>query len=387
MINIDAIRPTQQSREMIMSRKIKEGKFWLEEKEDSDRDDRDRDCDNNPALDFKEGYDREAVIPGKGGNRKLHVICCISNPVRYKSRYKLYKQFAQRIEDSGAILWTIECAFGDRPFQVTSNKNPRHIQVRSKYELWHKENMLNLAVNRLPEDWEYLAWIDADVTFTSYTWVPDTIEQLQHYKFLQLFSHAVDLGPNGEYLMHRPSFMYNYYHNYDLLIPKKKGLKAPYYYGERAAGSSGYAWACTRKAYNQVGGFVDKAILGAADWNMAYALIGKVHLSRSDNLHQNYLNMLDSWQERAEKRIIRNIGYVPGTVAHAYHGPKALRGYNTRERILVDHEFDPLKDLYRDSYGLYQMEDSKPQLRDDIRKYFRARHEDDISEGSDKLLP
>jgi hypothetical protein len=247
--------------------------------------------------------------------------------------------------------------------------------------------MLNLAVNRLPDDWEYLAWVDADVTFTSFTWVEDTIEQLQHYKFLQLFSHAVDLGPNGEYLMHRPSFMYNYYHNYDLLIPKKEGAKAPYYYGKRSAGASGYAWACTRKAYNQVGGFIDKAILGSADWHMAYALIGKVNLSRGNTLNQNYIDMLDSWQERAEKRIIRNIGYVPGTIAHYYHGPKTLRGYNTREKILIDHNFDPVKDIYRDSFGLYQMEDWKPGLRDDIRKYFRARHEDDISEGSKKILP
>lgn len=366
-----------------MSKKIKEGRFWIEENDDH----KDHGHVKNPALTFEDGYYREAKVPGHKGNRKLYVICCISNPVMYRSRYHLYKQFAQRIEDAGAILYTIECAFGDRPFEVTSNQNPRHIQVRSKYELWHKENMLNLAINRLPDDWEYVAWIDADVTFTSFTWVEDTINQLQHYKFLQLFSHAVDLGPNGEYLLHRPSFMYNYYHDYDLLIPKKEGAKAPYYYGKRSAGSSGYAWACTRKAYNQVGGFLDKAILGSADWHMAYALIGKVHLSRGDKLNQNYKDILDSWQERAEKRIQRNIGYVKGTIAHAYHGPKALRGYNTREDILIRHNYNPNKDLYRDSYGLYQMEDTKPEFRDDIRRYFRARHEDDISEGTGKVLP
>ena len=82
-----------------MSKKIKEGKFWLEE-HDEREDKKESHREKNPSLDFKEGYDREADVKGHKGNRKLYVICCISNPVMYKSRYHLYKQFAQRIEDA-----------------------------------------------------------------------------------------------------------------------------------------------------------------------------------------------------------------------------------------------------------------------------------------------
>lgn len=52
-------------------------------------------------------------------NNKLYVIACISNPVRFRSRYKLYKDFEKMVLDAGAVLYTIELALGDREFEVT----------------------------------------------------------------------------------------------------------------------------------------------------------------------------------------------------------------------------------------------------------------------------
>ncbi|WP_205249362.1 hypothetical protein, partial [Escherichia coli] len=91
-------------------------------------------------------------------------------PVRYKSRYDLYKKFEKYVKDSGAILYTTEMAFGDRPFEITEANNHQHIQVRSFHELWHKENMLILAIANLPADWEYVAWVDADIVFSRRDW-------------------------------------------------------------------------------------------------------------------------------------------------------------------------------------------------------------------------
>ena len=62
---------------------------------------------------------------------QLHVVTCLTNPVRYQSRYRLYRDFAKHIEDRGVPLYTVECAFGDRPFEITDAGNPRHLQLRS----------------------------------------------------------------------------------------------------------------------------------------------------------------------------------------------------------------------------------------------------------------
>lgn len=328
------------------------------------------------TLQYPEAALREAPSPGFRGNRKLYVVTCVSNPVMYRTRYDLYRRFAQKVEDAGAILYTCEMAFGDRPHQITEADNPRHVQVRSSHELWHKENMLNLAIQQLPSDWEYVAWIDADVTFARDDWVNATIEQLQHYHVVQMFSHAQDLGPRSEPMKLHTGFIHDYFHGSSKFNPG----------GGYAEGHPGYAWAARRQALDAVGGLIDWAMLGSADRHMACALIGEADVSAHKDVHPGYRHMLREWQRRASKFIRKKVGYVPGLINHSYHGPKAKRGYVSRWRILVDRQFNPMDDIMRDTQGLWQLEDDKVELRDDIMKYFRSRHEDDISEGSSKLL-
>lgn len=50
--------------------------------------------------------------------KKLCVVTCISNPVRFASRYKLYQRFASEMAAAGANLLTVEAAFGDRPHET-----------------------------------------------------------------------------------------------------------------------------------------------------------------------------------------------------------------------------------------------------------------------------
>lgn len=64
-------------------------------------------------------------------------------------------------------------------------------------------------------------------------------------------------------------------------------------------------------------------------------------------------------------------------INHMYHGPKSSRGYQNRWNILLENNYDPLEDIKYDSNGVLQLEDKKIKLRDEIRKYFRSRWEDD----------
>ncbi len=312
-------------------------------------------------------------------NNTLYVVTCISNPVRYHSRYDLYRKFERHMMNTeGVELYTTELAFGHRPFEITDANNPHNIQVRSFFELWHKENMLNLAIQRLPADWEYVAWIDADILFNRPNWAEETIQQLQHYHFVQLFSHAQDLSP-----MHEPigkvqnGFVYDWYQNPHAV---QKG-------GYASFSHPGYAWAARREALDACGGLIDLGILGSGDRHMACAMIGKAEYSFNNGVHPNYKDMVLEWQKRCEKYVRRDIGYVSGLISHSWHGSKTNRGYKDRWKILVEHQYDPYKDTYRDTQGLLQLDDDKIALRDDIRRYFRGRHEDDIFTGEYKLLP
>lgn len=140
----------------------------------------------------------------------------------------------------------------------------------------------------------------------------------------------------------------------------------------------GFAWSARREAIDMVGGLIDWAILGAADHHMAMALIGKIEKSMYKGLHPNYIIKCLQWQNRCEKYIRRDIGFVAGTIFHHWHGKKKDRKYTERWKIVADNKFDPNSDLLRDWQGLYQLDPERIILRDQIRKYFRNRNEDSI---------
>lgn len=301
----------------------------------------------------------------------LDVITVVSNPCRYESRYRLFREFEHRILSTpGTRLTVVECAYGERPYEVTEAGNPRHIQVRTTHELWYKENLINIGVSRIP-DFRNLAWIDADVMFVRPDWVQETIQQLQHYSVVQMFSKAQDLGPTYEpfdtYLGH----MYCY-------CTGVKAIQVDPYTWKAADWHPGYAWAIRREAYDAVGGLIDWAILGAADRHMAAGLIGRMEKTIDPKLHSRYGESLLVWQDRAERYILRNVGYVSGLLLHFWHGKKTDRRYVDRWKILVDNQYDPQIDLKRDAYGLWQLTDRSIKLRDDLRMYFRQRNEDSI---------
>jgi hypothetical protein len=315
----------------------------------------------------------------------------------------LYERFAQNVHDAGAVLHTVEGAFGERDHSLIGiaphetlcdrlQKNPtldhqqhQYHQLRSSHELWQKEALINIGVARLPSSWKYVAWLDGDIQFLRPNWVGETIQLLQHYAFIQMFSHAQDLGPDYEVIASRDSFMSR--------ALSQKTLPTGYYDSAatvQTAGWSGLAWACRRDAWDAVGGLIDFAIHGGGDWHMAFALLGQAENSIHKGVHPTYKRHILEWQERCERHIRRNVGCMTGTVAHFWHGDKRLRHYSDRHALLAKTQFNPDIDLKRDWQGLYQLvdhgTDRSLQLRDGLREYARLRNEDGVDFFGEKYL-
>lgn len=306
----------------------------------------------------------------------LYVLTPIYNPARYRSRWKLYEDFRKRVAKAGAILYEVEVAFGERDFVFTGPNNPRQLQLRTKSELWLKENCINLLERILPPDWKYAAWIDGDVTFVRDDWANETLHALQRYDFVQMWSQYQDLTPDFEIIGTARSFMDCYLNGGPASI-KHSSPDYPYYSTCRRGypGAPGLAWACTRRAWQTCHGLIDVAITGACDWYMAHALIGQAHRVMRKDYNQAFKNIIFEWQERASV-LRQNVGVVKGTALHEWHGPKKFRKYTTRDQILVDADYNPYLDLKRNADGLYELTDRSTGLRDGIRKYFSERNED-----------
>jgi hypothetical protein len=307
-------------------------------------------------------------------HRNVAIISVVSNPVRFKSRFGLKANFDEYMDhelqgDPNVVHFTVEVAYGDRRHEVTSPTNPHHIQLRTAHELWHKENMINVAMQhavRQYQNIEYFYWIDADIEFHRKDWLEETWHALQHHPFVQMFSDAIDLGPNGEIIQVHKGFCWCYETGQPF-----RSKYGPFWH-------PGFAWAARREAIDKLGGLLEMGILGAGDHHMALALIGKGEWSVPGKIHPNYKKSVMRWQSLAEQYIRGNIGYVPGTIIHFFHGKKKDRKYQERWAILEEHQYDPETDIVKDSQGLWQYTGNKPKLERAMRHYFRQRNEDSI---------
>jgi hypothetical protein len=324
------------------------------------------------------------------------VVIPYSNPFRWRTRRELVNDAIRHL---GALpnihLVVAELAYGDRPFEVTGGRET-DVQLRTSGELWHKEQLINLGVQRFPARWKYGAYVDGDFHFSRYDLALETIHQLQHHDFVQMFSSYADLtgetyGTGQRPLRTNNGFAYNYV---------QRGYQPPTGYSNggwktkavvdgyssammqsanRGVGATGGAWAWRRSSYNTVGGLLDVCALGHGDWFMAFGLIGEdAPDMHADGYTADYRAAIAAWQRNAAK-LKKNIGYVDCFALHHFHGAKSRRGYGSRDALLIKHQFSPTTDLRRDWQGVYQLNPDKPAMRDDFRRYFISRSEDDPS--------
>jgi hypothetical protein len=284
---------------------------------------------------------------------------------------------------ANVVLHLAELAYGERPFEVTG-VDSLDIQLRTSHELWHKENILNVAIQRFPPDWKYGAIIDGDFHMTRPDWALEAIHQLQHFDFVQLFSSYADLSAEHRPYRLMPSFAWNHVNRGQARVQSSAEYGA---YGAASPGATGGAWAFRRSAFDSVGGLLDVCILGSADWHMAFGLAGKCNTApETSRCSGPYIQAVERWQQRAAV-LKQNIGYVDNHAIHYFHGSKVLRAYGERWKILQDNDFDPDTDLARDWQGILQLAGNKPRLRDDLRCYFRSRNEDDPTlRGLERVL-
>jgi len=319
------------------------------------------------AISYKNNIIKEAILNNEPIENKLNVIIVISNPCLYAIRYILTREFIKRIEieETNVNLYVVELAYKNQKFLCTDSKNKNHLQLRSEIPLWHKENMVNLGVRYLlPKSWKAFAWIDADVEFENPNWALDTLKILNGCKdIVQVFSHCVDMDKNKLALNIFNSFGYGYTKNNKYC---NKGIN--YWH-------PGFAYACTRKAYEKINGLYEQAILGSGDNIMIYSLIS------------NGLKALDPLSTDGYKETVKEfennmktlrLGYVPGVIRHNFHGAKKNRKYHERWQILVKHNYDPKIHIIKNEIGLLIPTKECPQeLLDDIMIYFEERNEDE----------
>jgi len=309
---------------------------------------------------------------------ELHVIAVFFNHNRRVNPRLNFERFRNHIQDLGATLHIVELVRGKLDFEVTESNNPYHTQLRTKSEFFQKENLVDIGFKnaiRLHPELEYLAWIDADIQFFNPNIIMDTLDQLNRYDVVQMWSMSCDLGPDTHPMTYpgpdsaqvARSFGYCYVNQLDLPSNTKR-------YGYEY--HTGYAWAIRREIWEQIDGLYEHSIVGSADNHMAWAFIGKIGWGMEKGVTGPFQEDVTKWCKNAAKIVNGNLGYVDGLIHHHWHGAKQDRGYIKRWTVLIDNEYDPNLDLFKDIHGLLHLTNRNPKLQFDLRTYMRSRNDD-----------
>lgn len=337
----------------------------------------------------------------------LWIITTHYNPAGYVNRRNNYRRFAQPILAAGINLLTVECAFGDDPFELAPS--PQVIQVRGVNVMWMKERLLNLAIEHLPAQAAKVAWVDADLLFTNPAWAQQTSNLLEQWPIVQPFQQVVQLAedPNAAAVHNSFGFAYQYQMRRRLV--------------SGGHGTYGYAWAARRDLVERHG-IYDAAIANSGDLLWVYAACGRLNArpvrvitgatergpgpafsralsARLERLlpvrwwggwqvrraaarlqqtarREPALAHYQAWATRWYAAVRGRMGYTPGAALHLWHGAQANRSFGRINHSLHRWRFDPVTDLRLNAQGVWEWASTKAELQRELAEYFYSRRED-----------
>jgi hypothetical protein len=301
------------------------------------------------------------------GCKDTCILSCFFNPCRYRSRVRNFEVFADSLSRSPGVHWrSIECAFGNADFMLEPSDHI--LRVRAKSVLWQKERLLNRLVVSLPDVFQKVAWVDADVLFCNPSWIVDASDALDDYPVVQLFTtlRQRDDRVGGDGMDILESFAALYQQDPDRAL-------GPTYFHH---GHTGIAWAGRREWVERYG-LYDCCLSGTGDHLMAHTFIGDWQPG-CIGIWQGpaYLHFVQ-WCERVYPSLRARLGVVPGQVTTLWHGPVSARHYYEAVCAFRNFGFDPRSDLRLNEDGCWEWASNKPKLHQWTYEYFFHRREDE----------
>ena len=306
----------------------------------------------------------------------LWAVAAFYSPAGYATPLENYRRFRQGLREQSVPLLAVELGFGDRPFDLAPDDADLLVQIRGGDALWQKERLLNLGISRLPEDCDKVAWLDADILFDRPDWAVETARLLQEYVVVQPYLERVRLGSGGS-----PADVEALpvgLNDGEVYYGMAYGVAAKGYQAldsHRRHGSTGLAWAARRDLLDKHG-LYERELLGGGDTLTARGMFRAARIAKPEHFSPKALEHLRGWAEPFHADVRGSVAYVAATVFHLWHGSREGRRYGKRRRILVDHDYDPERDVEVGPEQAFCWASDKPDLHRAVREYFEGRAED-----------
>ena len=306
------------------------------------------------------------------------VLSTYFNPARYANMATRFRVFRDALKSHDVCQVVVELVFDGVKPELNQRDADIHIVVNGNdsHLMWQKEALLNIALNYVPDQCTYVAWLDNDVCFERDDWVETCRSELTRHVVVQPFSHFRQLSSEWGLQFADPVQMAR------SVINQKQSFAAGFSrFGTthiRPYGFTGCAWAA-RKEFLLDCKFFPFMILGDGDSFHAYAFTGAEHfLNRvAGDFPTGLIDEYREWAGKVTQLTGGRVGLVEGNLYHLYHGSQDKRRYGLRRTILKAHDYQPSRDVRLQSSGVLCWNTPKHGLRNDIRSYFYEREEDD----------
>lgn len=222
--------------------------------------------------------------------------------------------------------------------------------------VWQKERLINLAIERVPAEVEYVAWLDHDLIFENRDWLAIGCDMIRRgVQVVQLF-HEVEYEDHCGNLIRRT----------------RGSVAALQTSGDLANSAPGGAWMASRAWLDAIGGLYDRNICGGGDATFLHALAK----GPASYIQRQTPRLRDDCLAYVDRVPPTPFGYVPGAVRHLWHGDRENRQYISRDEILHRYDFDPHRHLTINADGLLELSNAPKGLADEICQYFANRRDD-----------
>lgn len=296
-----------------------------------------------------------------------------SSPYRIKN----FEKFRNNLKRQGIPLAVIEIVGPGVPFILHEGDCDLLIQLKTDSILWHKERSLNILIESLPTECEYVAWFDADCILHNDDWPEQAKKKLETHSAVQLCSQIQFLAQDGSIERERGMYVYNATNNANMRNPSG-----------RTEGAPGFCWMMKREIIQQIQ-LYDKAIIGGGDVLFAgmaiHRPLARSMLSNGESGTPRYKDYLKwSTNARHHLRDLKRATYLEGNSSHLWHDEKRYRIYGARHFLLLLEEFNPKEDMVIEKdTGLYYLVNER--IRRFVETYFWFREQEKTPEH-DKLF-
>jgi hypothetical protein len=294
-------------------------------------------------------------VPKTAIKKDMAILLVIFNPSMSKRIIMNYLYTVEQFYLQGLPTYTLELVYEGRKPELAASPSVFHVKTNSY--MFHKENMIRVLEKKIPQKYQKLLFVDADIVWKQSYWYDQISRTLDYYDVVQPFEtgHWLDLTYRKKEIS-RDTVLFMWKDKWDHTL------------------HPGFAWAMRRDWY-KANGFFDYALSGSGDTLSTAHWLNKKFPKGFKSLPLSLKHVYVEFCAKPRPQI----GYCKGLeVFHLYHGGRANRQYVDRHKMLdVEQDIMELTCINRD--GLIEWKDPdywNPQFL----KYFKSRDDDDLSE-------